>query len=65
MEGYGTEGIEFCAAGLEYGKCVDDGSSPDGASRPDYDLGVAGGKILDDATVAAGGELVDYAAAEG
>lgn len=65
MGGCGTEGREFCAAGLEYGKCGDDGSSPGGAGRLDRDPGAEDARILGDATVAAAGGLADCAAAGG
>lgn len=65
MGGCGTEGREFCAAGLEYGKCGDDGSSPGGAGRLDRDPDAEDARILGDATVAAAGGLADCAAAGG
>lgn len=65
MGGCGTEGREFCAAGLEYGKCGDDGSSPGGAGRLDRGPGAEDARILGDATVAAAGGLADCAAAGG
>lgn len=63
MEGCETEGKESCVAGLEYGKCGDDGSSPDGGGRLDRGPGAEGARILGDATVAAAGEWANYVAA--